>query len=164
MKKLLVFSVVLCAWGVASGAFGQETTPTPKEYRDARGKVVSLPLGDLSFADRVVRFEVGNPSARQPEYRNPELALGPPNYIRPGSPDFTPLGCGGTLVLNLSTMLSSMDRGQISTSLKSDPRLNPRNWPSRRMVSVGWRLGGFLAAPLPSISRNLSSPVPHFAL
>ena len=54
-------------------------TQTAKTYRDGHKGTVTFPLGDLSFADEVVSFQMGEPHA-SPLYSDPRDALGPPNY------------------------------------------------------------------------------------
>lgn len=43
-----------------------KTKMEPKDYPDSRGKSVHFPEGDLSFADEIVSFEKGSPSAAPP--------------------------------------------------------------------------------------------------
>lgn len=72
------------------------------EYRDSQGKVVRLPLGDISFADKVVGFKNGKPATTVNGYDEPNLALGPPDYAKGGKADAVALGCSGSLVLQFS--------------------------------------------------------------
>jgi OOP family OmpA-OmpF porin len=73
-------------------------TQTAKTYRDGHKGTVTFPLGDLSFADEVVSFQMGDPHA-SPLYSDPRDALGPPNYDEKTDTKYTTLGCGGTLTL-----------------------------------------------------------------
>lgn len=80
--------------------------PGPKSYR-IRGGKLDLPLGDASFADELVSFRSGVPAAREIQYRNAGLALGPPDYIGDGDdqqngPKDMTLGCGGVMVLRFT--------------------------------------------------------------
>ncbi len=70
-----------------------------KSYPDGHGGEVFFPLGDLSFADRMVRFESGEPAARREGDRVPEETLGIPDYDKAAEDNYTTLGCEGTLVL-----------------------------------------------------------------
>lgn len=72
----------------------------PKTYTDTRKKSVTLPLGDLSFADEVVSFTPGKPAAA-PEYSDPKAVLGHPNHNPRDRKDrnYATLGCGGQLTL-----------------------------------------------------------------
>ena len=71
LKTSIVFLIVV--W-TASAARAQES----KEYTTAQGDVVFLPLGDLSFADRSVEFNPGDP---KPDslYLHASQILGPPD-------------------------------------------------------------------------------------
>lgn len=80
---LLVFA------GVAAG----------QEYVDEKGHKVSIPLGDISFADEVVVFEKGKPAAPAGNSQ-PEQALGPPDHDK--KTNYVTLGCGGTLALRFT--------------------------------------------------------------
>ncbi len=88
-------TVAACAPAAVAGAAIEER----KEYRDSRGTSVVLPLGDLSFADRVVSFTAGQPAAQGSEFSDPRLALGPPDYVHTDDVAYTTLGCGGKLIL-----------------------------------------------------------------
>lgn len=72
-----------------------------KEYSDGHGGKVKLPLGDISFADKVVSFKIGNP---QPitENAKPELAVGIPDFNEELISGFVSLGTGGELVLSFT--------------------------------------------------------------
>lgn len=84
---------LLCAALLAPTVSAQ----TPQSYSDGnRGEVV-LPQGDLSFADTVLAFEIGD-AAPTASARNPEAALGPPTYVGNNNDgSFTTLGCNGML-------------------------------------------------------------------
>lgn len=84
---------------LAPPALGQESDDTKRStYRDAQGTEVVLPLGDLSFADRVVEFTQGTPSTEDTLALDPAGTLGPPDYDET-EPTYATLGCGGSLVL-----------------------------------------------------------------
>jgi outer membrane protein OmpA-like peptidoglycan-associated protein len=88
MNKLLTGLLIL-NFAVASA---QE-----KEYDDGHNGKVKLPQGDISFADRVVSFKIGDPAPIK-ENADPKLALGLPDFDY-GSQGFVSLGTGGELVL-----------------------------------------------------------------
>lgn len=88
--------------------------PPPKLDRDAPGqgrvtddcpglvygsgrREICLPLGELSFADRVVSFTPGERPSKAP-FDYPGSALGPPDYKNTYSADFISLGCNGVLI------------------------------------------------------------------
>lgn len=69
-----------------------------KEYDNGRGGKVKLPLGDLSFADKVIEYKIGNPAPIAAN-SNPEDAIGIPNFNQLEVTGFVSLGSGGELVL-----------------------------------------------------------------
>src|ERR1051325_11020016 len=73
-----------------------------KDYVDSRHKIVHFPLGDRSFADEVVSFEMGTPAPKPVIARNPESALGPPDNNDKRHTGFVTLGCGGVLTLRFT--------------------------------------------------------------
>jgi outer membrane protein OmpA-like peptidoglycan-associated protein len=73
-----------------------------KTYTDSRGKKVVFPLGDVSFADEVVSFNVGSPAPPDKRWTDAKVALGAPNYkasATAANPTDVVLGCAGTLVI-----------------------------------------------------------------
>jgi hypothetical protein len=68
-----------------------------KFYSDGHGGKVSFPLGDISFADEVVSFKKGTPSAAEKD-SNPKHGIGIPDYDSDSDSNYVTLGCGGTLV------------------------------------------------------------------
>jgi outer membrane protein OmpA-like peptidoglycan-associated protein len=84
-------------------AGGQEESRT---YTDSRGKKVVFPLGDASFADEVVSFDLGKPAPSDQRWANPKVALGAPDYnprrTDPARPSDLVLGCAGTLVIRFN--------------------------------------------------------------
>jgi OmpA-OmpF porin, OOP family len=97
---LLVASVTAL---VAAGAHAQ----TSVTYKDSRGRAVTFPLGDASFADDAVSFKSGTPPVRDPRWADPTLTLGVPAFTgRPAAerkvPTTLTLGCGGELVLRFA--------------------------------------------------------------
>ncbi|MFZ5471159.1 MAG: OmpA family protein [Myxococcota bacterium] len=72
-----------------------------KSYRDSRGKEVVFPLGDRSFADEVVGFIKGKPSATEKD-SDPREILGPPDYDKKKALHYATLGCGGALTLRFT--------------------------------------------------------------
>jgi outer membrane protein OmpA-like peptidoglycan-associated protein len=77
-----------------------------RTYTDSRGKAIVFPLGDASFADEVVSFEVGKPPPRDSRWAKPDTALGPPDYnpkrVDPSKPANVVLGCAGTLTVRFT--------------------------------------------------------------
>lgn len=69
-----------------------------KEYNDGHGGKVKLPLGDISFTDKVVSFKIGNPKP-VPENSIAKDAIGTPDFNDTTVTGFVSLGTGGELVL-----------------------------------------------------------------
>jgi OOP family OmpA-OmpF porin len=88
MKNLLTLIVVLPLF-----IFSQ----APKEYSDGHGKMVKVPLGDISFADSLVSYKMGDPAPIE-KVRDANLAVGIPDYDGFDG-GFVSLGKGGELVL-----------------------------------------------------------------
>ena len=69
---------------------------TGKSYKIDRYRSIYLPLGKISFADSLVRFQVGDPAPVN-KYRDSTQCLHEPNYKNYQTPNFVSLGCGGIL-------------------------------------------------------------------
>jgi outer membrane protein OmpA-like peptidoglycan-associated protein len=99
MKRFLWVSLLSV---FATTAAAQGGAPEPQElqwfYADGHGGFVYFPLGDASFADKVVTFESGKPAARSPKDRVSSNALRAPDYNVKTEAGYLTLGCGGTLV------------------------------------------------------------------
>jgi outer membrane protein OmpA-like peptidoglycan-associated protein len=90
-KSLLLFLISFFCHNFSA----QNTT---KEYKDGHGGKIKLPLGDISFADKLVSYKMGNP-APIPENAEPADALGIPDFNLERVTGFVSLGTGGELVL-----------------------------------------------------------------
>jgi OmpA-OmpF porin, OOP family len=90
-------------WGLIACLWAGAALAEPKTYVDTRKKSITLPLGDLSFADEVVGFTPGKPAAAS-EYASPKAALGPPDHNPKDRKDrnYTTIGCGGQLTLRFA--------------------------------------------------------------
>jgi OOP family OmpA-OmpF porin len=71
-----------------------------KTYKNGHGGTVTLPMGDLSFADEIVLYQKGDPDPAE-QYCHPETALGPPGFSGVDT-GFVSLGCGGTLIIKFT--------------------------------------------------------------
>src|SRR5438876_3768476 len=69
------------------------------DYTDYRRHIVHFPLGDRSFADEVVSYAMGKPEPQPANARDPEAALGAPDYDDKRRANEVTLGCGGSLTL-----------------------------------------------------------------
>src|SRR5690554_2548467 len=74
---------------------------TGKHYKIDRYDRVYLPMGKISFADRVVEYKVGDPPPVK-KYTDASQCLHEPNYSNYHTPNFVSLGCGGTLVVEFT--------------------------------------------------------------
>ena len=54
-----------------------------RTYTDSRGKKIVFPLGDASFADEVVSFDLGKPAPPDKRWADPKVALGAPDGDNP---------------------------------------------------------------------------------
>jgi len=88
-------------FSIISSVFSQPPIIEAKLYNSTRGEAIYLPLGRISFADKVVSFSIGIPQAKE-EFSNPEEALGEPNYTHYKVPRYVSLGCKGKLVLEFT--------------------------------------------------------------
>lgn len=90
MKYTAVFVLALFANSVAA--------QSPQSYDDGSRGSVMLPLGDLSFADEIIKVDDGDSSGRVASAEVAEALLGAPDYT--GDNDdgsFLTLGCGGSV-------------------------------------------------------------------
>lgn len=90
MKKLFVFLILS-----THIAFSQTTE---KEYNDGHGGKIKLPLGDISFADKLISYKVGNPPPVA-EFSKATDAIGQPDFNEQKISGFVSLGIKGELVL-----------------------------------------------------------------
>lgn len=98
MKGIYVFIIlILPIFSLAA----QDSLIQGKNYRATTGETIYMPIGKLSFADKVVEFKTGNPEAPE-KFSNPEETLGEPDYIHYKVPRYLSLGCGGQLTLEFT--------------------------------------------------------------
>lgn len=96
LKLMLVGS--LCTFSLLGAAAAQ----SPQDYPMAQGGTITLPAGAISFADRVVRFDEGDPPSKRDEARNPQAVLGPPDRESAGEGAALTLGCHGSITLEFT--------------------------------------------------------------
>jgi len=104
----------------------QDWESAGKEYPDGHGGSVYFPAGDISFADEVVSFEKGNPSAGDNDSQ-PEETLGIPDYDRATADNYTTLGCGGILTLKFSDNVLVDIEGPDLYVFEIGPAIEPTN-------------------------------------
>lgn len=74
---------------------------TGKLYKIDRYESIYLPLGKISFADKLVEFKVGSPVPVK-KYRDSLQCLHEPNYRNYQTPNFLSLGCSGSLTVEFT--------------------------------------------------------------
>lgn len=89
----------ICLFALPSSIQAQQATG--KNYRIDRYEKIYLPMGSISFADRLVEFNVGHPPPNK-KYRDSIQCLHEPDYTNYHTPNFVSLGCGGTLIVEFS--------------------------------------------------------------
>lgn len=72
-----------------------------KHYQIDRYNSVYFPLGEISFADKVVEYTIGDPAPIE-KYRDSNHSLHEPDYKNYHTPSFVSLGCGGVLVVKFT--------------------------------------------------------------
>lgn len=93
---LLLFIIFFVSQGFLFAQKG-----TGKLYRIDRYESIYLPLGKISFADKLIEYKVGAPAPIQ-KYRDSMQCLHEPNYKNYQTPNFISLGCGGSLTVEFT--------------------------------------------------------------
>ncbi|WP_084709133.1 OmpA family protein [Aequorivita vladivostokensis] len=96
-RTVLFLSIML----FVSGGFIFAQKGTGKLYRIDRYESIYLPLGKISFADKLIEYKVGTPPPIQ-KYRDSIQCLHEPNYKNYQTPNFVSLGCGGSLTVEFT--------------------------------------------------------------
>lgn len=97
MRVFIIFQFLL----LSNFCFGQIVPIEGMVYTSGEGESIYMPLGEISFADRVVSYNKGKPSPLK-EYTNPREALGEPDYVNYRVPRYVSLGCYGSIVLEFT--------------------------------------------------------------
>ena len=92
-ERIIIFCILIVSLKTSAQEQG-------KSYNDGHGGKVFLPLGDLSFADEVIRFTKGDPAALELS-SNPSAAISLPDFDG-ADKGFVSLGCGGMLILKFT--------------------------------------------------------------
>lgn len=96
------FKPILVGCLFAMGFVGAAAAQAPQEYPMAQGGTITLPGGEISFADRVIHFEEGDPPSESEDARDSEAVLGPPDREEGGEGAALTLGCRGSIVLEFT--------------------------------------------------------------
>ncbi len=125
---------------------------TGKLYRIDRYESIYLPLGKISFADKLIEYKVGTPPPIQ-KYRDSVQCLHEPNYKNYQTPNFISLGCGGSLTVEFT------DNGFMN--LPGDDlylfEVGPSKEPAKVEISqngIDWIYAGKIAGGKSSIDLN----------
>ncbi|WP_347374976.1 OmpA family protein [Aequorivita sp. Q41] len=128
---------------------------TGKLYRIDRYESIYLPLGKISFADKLIDFKIGSPVPIQ-KYRDSTQCLHEPNYKNYQTPNFISLGCGGSLTVEFT------DNGFMN--LPGDDLYLFEVGPSKESAKVeisengiDWLYAGKIAGGKSSIDLNLAN-------
>lgn len=117
-----------------------------KTYPDGRGGVVKFPLGDKSFAEEVVSFQIGNPKSIDKNPQNPKNMLGEPDYEKNDDTTFVTLGCRGAIELRFQNIALVDVDGPDLHVFEIGPNVEPTNlWISKdgeTWIDVGRIAGG----------------------
>lgn len=95
----ILFAYFLLLLLAPTSAYAQNEFKTL--YKESNGNTVVIPLGEISFADEVIGFKIGNPKPLT-KYQDGSQALHEPNYIHIKNPNFVSLGCGGQITLRFT--------------------------------------------------------------
>lgn len=103
---ILKKTVLLIIGFISISGFAQikpDTTLLRKFYKLGEKGEIFIPLGKIAFADTVVSFKPGKPSARAP-FNQPKKSLGEPDFTtyRTNDPKYVSIGCGGVLTLKFT--------------------------------------------------------------
>ncbi|OFX22287.1 MAG: hypothetical protein A2033_07385 [Bacteroidetes bacterium GWA2_31_9] len=93
------FIIIILIFGSLASS-GQNQKYESKLYHDGHGGFVYFPLGAISFADEVISFTEGNPTAKDIKIREPKIILGEPDYNMETFDNSLTLGCGGTITFH----------------------------------------------------------------
>lgn len=121
------------------GLSAQPADNNYQKYYQTQGETdLFIPLGKTAFADSIVAFNPGDPSAEK-RYRNPEQSLGEPEFTRYRSlrPRFVSIGCGGVLTIKFNEIgftdiegpdLVFYEVGPEKEPFQVDISIDGRNW------------------------------------
>ena len=100
--NFIVKNFFLCFCCLMILSIGQNTAAQePLTFKDAQRRTVTFPLGALSFADRVVSRQQGNPPSTGKVAIEPNGVLGVPDYVT-GKPTYLSLGNNGSVTIEFT--------------------------------------------------------------
>ena len=119
-----------------SGNFLFAQKGTGKLYRIDRYKSIYLPLGKISFADKLIEYNVGTPPPIQ-KYRDSMQCLHEPDYKNYQTPNFISTFAGSLDGPTSNRYRSSPGRFIKPLSVNSTVRLPPQKLKFRKMEKTG---------------------------
>ncbi|MFI5149177.1 MAG: OmpA family protein [Bacteroidia bacterium] len=144
-NRILSFLFILILPVLATAQKSSE----PKDYPDGRGGKVHLPQGDISFADEVISYKVGDPAPIS-RAMDSSRALGPPDWK--GDSNFVTLGCGGTLILkftdNALVNIDGPDLYVFEVGKYIEPTMLSISKDGKKWIQVGVIKGGTAAVDI----------------
>lgn len=140
MSKSFILSVSVFII-LGSQVFSQ----TGKNYPNSQGSDIYFPLGDLSFADEVISFKAGNPTAV--DGYGPERALGIPDYTGNYEKKYATLGFGGEIIVRFNDNTLANIEGPDLYIFEIGPKVEPVDvyisMEGTDWISIGRTGGGF---------------------
>ena len=147
MKKSRCIKYLSVVWLISGQSMAvQDKLNTAQYYSDSHGSEVLFPMGELSFADEVVLYQVGDPAPLKAKHRNALQVLSIPDYQHNTGDGYLSLGCGGVLVVkfndNALTDIEGPDLYVFEVGTAIEPtqlEISPDN---RNWVMIGEISGG----------------------
>lgn len=146
------FLLTLIALTISSFLYSQ----VGRTYSDGHGGRIFFPFGDISFADEVVSFKVGNPAPI--EGYGPQYSLGIPDYIGDYEKKYTTLGYGGELIVKFTDNVLYDIEGPDLFILEIGPDIEPVDVfiskKGNEWISVGRTGGGVSAVDIAEYAKK----------
>lgn len=158
LTSLLLFFTIQISLG--------QTDSTPKfhqYYKSLEGHIIFMPLGKIAFADSLVYFTPGNPSAKSP-YNNPVQALGEPDVkkYKTQHPNYISLGCGGQITLSFKKVGFIDIDGPDLVFFEVGPAVEPFqveiSADGKKWLSLGKQKGGQSTVDIGKFIRKTNPP------
>ena len=136
-----------------------------KVYSSSNKGEVFMPLGEISFADKVTYFKEGNPEAL-PAYTKVKNALGAPDFTSYPDSNCLSLGCGGELVVEFKNNgfididgpdLYFFEVGPSIEAFKIEISTDGKNW-----IAIGDTSGGSSYVDISSAERGLKKQIYYY--
>lgn len=96
--KYLTYIIAIIVFAISLICHPIYAQKTGKKYRIDRYSSLYLPLGKISFADSLVSFKMGDPAPLK-KFQDSTQCLHEPNYKNYQTPNFTSIGCKGSITV-----------------------------------------------------------------